>query len=91
MARHAQERDQLVGARDAVQAVDSTAAHRRRALRPAPAGRSPSAGTQAPRPLASRCCEALGAIVLHDDADFDLIGAVTGQRCQWVVPVGSTP
>lgn len=27
--------------------------------------------------------------MLHYDADFDLISAVTGQRSQWVVPAGS--
>jgi len=43
-------------------------------------------GFESRRPL-----EELGAIVLHYDADFDLIGSVTGQRCQWVVPPGSTP
>jgi hypothetical protein len=26
---------------------------------------------------------------LHYDADFDRIAAVTGQRCEWVVPAGS--
>jgi hypothetical protein len=28
-------------------------------------------------------------VVLHYDADFDRISAVTGQRCEWVVPAGS--
>jgi predicted nucleic acid-binding protein len=27
--------------------------------------------------------------VVHYDADFDLIAAVTGQRCRWIVPAGS--
>ena len=26
--------------------------------------------------------------ILHYDADFDLIASVTGQSCQWIVPVG---
>jgi hypothetical protein len=26
---------------------------------------------------------------LHYEADFDRIAAVTGQRCQWIVPAGS--
>jgi hypothetical protein len=26
---------------------------------------------------------------LHYDADFDLISAVTGQPCQWVLPPGA--
>jgi predicted nucleic acid-binding protein len=29
--------------------------------------------------------------VLHYDKDFDLIGKVTGQAVQWVVPAGSVP
>jgi predicted nucleic acid-binding protein len=32
-----------------------------------------------------------GATLLHYDADFDLIAAVTGQPAQWVVPRGSVP
>jgi hypothetical protein len=28
-------------------------------------------------------------VVLHYDADFDRIAAVTGQYCKWVVPAGS--
>lgn len=27
--------------------------------------------------------------VLHYDADYDRIAAITGQRCEWVVPRGS--
>ncbi|KHG70065.1 toxin, partial [Mycobacterium tuberculosis] len=26
---------------------------------------------------------------VHYDADFDLIAAVTGQPCQWIVPAGT--
>jgi len=33
--------------------------------------------------------EELGLIVLHYDADFDRISAVTGQRGRWVAPAGS--
>lgn len=29
--------------------------------------------------------------VLHDDRDFDVVGAVTGQPMVWVVPPGSVP
>jgi predicted nucleic acid-binding protein len=32
-----------------------------------------------------------GATLLHYDADFDLIAAVTGQPAEWVVPRGSVP
>lgn len=91
-ARNAQEWDQLVGALDAFRAVDITAAHLRRALQVQRllAARS-QRGRKIPDLLVAAAAEELGAIVLHYDADFDLIGSVTGQRCQWVVPAGSTP
>ena len=91
-ARNAKEWDQLVGALDAFQAVDITAAHLRRALQVQRllAARS-QRGRKIPDLLIAAAAEELEAIVLHYDADFDLIGSVTGQRCQWVVPPGSTP
>jgi predicted nucleic acid-binding protein len=33
--------------------------------------------------------EVHGAAVLHDDHDFDLISAVTGQPTKWIVPRGT--
>ncbi|MDA8341214.1 MAG: PIN domain-containing protein [Actinomycetota bacterium] len=91
-ALNAREWDQLVGALDAFQAVDITAAHLRRALQVQRllAARS-QRGRKIPDLLIAAAAEELEAIVLHYDADFDLIGSVTGQRCQWVVPAGSTP
>lgn len=32
-----------------------------------------------------------GVTLLHYDADFDLVAAVTGQPARWVVPRGSVP
>jgi hypothetical protein len=29
--------------------------------------------------------------LLHYDADFDMVGAITGQPMQWVAPRGSVP
>ena len=91
-ARNVQEWDQFVGALDAFWAVDTTAAHLRRALQ---VQRMLAARSQRRRKipdlLVAAAAEELEAIVLHYDADFDLIGSVTGQRCQWVVPPGSTP
>ncbi len=91
-ARNAKEWDQLVGALDAFQAVDITARHLQRALQ---VQRLLAARSQRDRKipdlLIAAAAEELKAIVLHYDADFDLIGSVTGQRCQWVVPAGSTP
>lgn len=39
--------------------------------------------------LIAAAAESLGLTVLHYDADFDRIAAVTGQPCEWVVPAGS--
>jgi predicted nucleic acid-binding protein len=39
--------------------------------------------------LVAATAELSGLIVLHYDADFDRIAAVTGQRAEWVVPRGS--
>jgi predicted nucleic acid-binding protein len=89
-ARNAAEWDRLADAMEVFALVESTAEHVRR-------------GRQAQRLLASRhqrgrkvpdllvaaAAEARSLTVLHYDADFDLIAAVTGQSCQWVVPAGS--
>jgi hypothetical protein len=89
-ARNAEEWDQLVGALDAFELVDSTAAHQRRALQVQRllAQRS-QRGRKIPDLLVAAAAEELGVAVLHYDADFDLIASVTGQRCQWVVPSGT--
>lgn len=41
--------------------------------------------------LVSAVAERTGAVLLHYDADFDAIAALTGQRTEWVVPRGSVP
>jgi predicted nucleic acid-binding protein len=89
-ARNAEEWDRLVGALDAFELVDSTAAHQRRALQVQRllAQRS-QRGRKIPDLLIAAAAEELGIAVLHYDADFDLIASVTGQRCQWVVPSGT--
>ncbi len=89
-ARNAEKWDQLVGALDAFEPVDTTAAHVRRALQVQRllAQRS-QRGRKIPDLLIAAAAEDLDAAVLHYDADFDLIASVTGQRCQWVVPAGT--
>ena len=52
------------------------------------AGRSQS-GRKIPDLLVAATAEGAGLVVLHHDADFDRISAVTGQRCEWVVSAGS--
>lgn len=89
-ARNGEEWDRLVGALDAFQRVETTAAHVRRALQVQRllAQRS-RRGRKIPDLLIAAAAEDLGVCVLHYDADFDVIAAVTGQACQWVLPAGS--
>ena len=91
-APNAKEWDQLVGALDAFVEVDTSAAHLRRALQVQRllAERS-QRGRKIPDLLVAAAAEELEVVVLHYDADFDLIASVTGQRCQWVVRAGSIP
>lgn len=39
--------------------------------------------------IIAAAAEQAGLAVLHYDADFDRIAAVTGQSCEWVVPRGT--
>lgn len=89
-ARNASEWDRLIGALDAFLAVETTARHVHRALQVQRllAERS-HRGRKIPDLLVAAAAEELDAVVLHYDADFDLIAGVTGQRCEWVVPAGS--
>lgn len=89
-ARNAEEWDRLVGALDAFVPVETTAGQVRRALQVQRllAERS-QRGRKVPDLLVAAAAEELDAVVLHYDADFDLIAEVTGQRCEWVVPAGS--
>jgi len=91
-ARNAEEWDRLLDALAVFQRVETTAEHLRRALQVQRllAERS-QRGRKIPDLLIAAAAEQVDAVVLHYDADFDLIAAVTGQRCQWVVPAGSVP
>jgi len=89
-ARNATELDRLADAVEVFELVESTAEHVRRArqVQRLLASRH-QRGRKIPDLLAAAAAEARGLTVLHYDADFDLIAAVTGQSCQWVVPAGS--
>lgn len=89
-ARNEREWEQLMAALDAFVAVDTTADHVRRALQVQRllAARS-QRGRKLPDLLVAAAAEGHDLEVLHYDADFDLIAAVTGQRCSWVVSAGS--
>src|SRR5487761_1287920 len=78
-ARNQREWDELQRALDVFSLVETEASHvnRARKVQRLLASRSQS-GRKIPNLL-----------VLHYDADFDRIAAVTGQRCEWVVPAGS--
>lgn len=88
-ARNVAEWEQLMGALDVFASAETTAAHLRRALQVQRllAERS-RRGRKIPDLLVAAAAEQLNLTVLHYDADFDLIGAVTGQRTRWVVPAG---
>lgn len=89
-ARNADEWDHLVGALTAFDAVETTAAHVKRALQVQRLLAAHSQrGRKIPDLLVAAAAEELSVTVLHYDADFDLIAAVTGQPCRWVVPAGS--
>lgn len=89
-ARNAAEWDRLIAALDAFEPVESTESHHRRALQVQRllAERSQRGG-KIPDLLIAAAGEEHGLTVLHYDSDFDLISAVTGQRCQWVVQCGT--
>lgn len=89
-ARNAAEWDRLADAVEVFELVESTAEHVRRArqVQRLLASRH-QRGRKIPDLLVAAAAEARGLTVLHYDADSDLIAAVTGQSCQWVVPAGS--
>ena len=89
-ARNAKEWDRLIGALDTFEAVETTAAHVARALQVQRllAARS-QRGRKLPDLLVAAAAEALNLTVLHYDADFEHISAVTAQAHQWVVPAGT--
>ena len=89
-ARNADEWDSLMLALDAFERVEMTPSHLARALQVQRmlAERS-QRGRKLPDLMMAATAEDLGLTVMHYDGDFDAIAAVTGQRCEWVVPAGS--
>ncbi len=70
--------------------VETTAEHLRRVRQVQGALASKDTrGCEIPHLLAAAAAEQAGLTVLHYDADFDRIAAVTGQACEWVVPPGT--
>lgn len=89
-ARNAEEWNRFIAALGAFDLIETTAQHVTRALQVQRilASRS-QRGRKIPDLLIAAAAEALNLTVLHYDADFDLISAVTEQPCQWAVPAGS--
>ena len=50
---------------------------------------SQHAGVQIPDLLIAACAEVHDITLIHYDADFDAIAAVTGQATEWIVPRGT--
>ena len=90
-ARSSPEWDDLQTALSAFELVATEARHMKRArqVQRMLAGRS-QRGRKVPDLLVAATAEEAGLIVLHYDADFDRISAVTGQKCEWVAAPGST-
>ena len=89
-ARNIDEWEVLAGSVGALQLVETTSDHMRRARQTqrllAERGLR---GRPIPDLLIAAAAETEDLTVLHYDADFDLIASVTGQRCEWIVPRGS--
>lgn len=89
-ARNAAEWDRLAEAMRAFELVETTAEHVRRAKQvQRMLAEKHQRGRKVPDLLIAAAAESRSLTVLHYDADFDLIAAVTGQPCEWVVPAGS--
>ena len=89
-ARSATEWDRLVSALNIFDLIETTAEHVQRARQVQRMLASKhQRGRKLPDLLIAAAAEADGLTVLHYDADFDRISAVTGQQCEWVVPSGS--
>lgn len=89
-ARDEAEWDRLVHALEIFELVETDAEHVRRARQvQRMLARGHQRGRKIPDLLIAAAAEAHSLTVLHYDADFERIAAVTGQECQWIVPAGS--
>lgn len=89
-ARSASEWDRLIEALEVFELVETTSDHVRRARQVQRLlAAKHQRGRKVPDLLIAAAAESHNLSVLHYDADFDRIAAVTGQSCEWVVPAGS--
>ena len=89
-SRNAREWDQDMADLSVFELIETTAEHvqRARQLQRLLASRS-QRGRKIPDLLIAAAAEKERLVLLHYDADFDLIARVTGQQCQWVAPAGT--
>jgi predicted nucleic acid-binding protein len=89
-ARSAAEWERLVSALTVFDLIETAAEHvqRARQVQRVLAAKH-QRSRRLPDLLIAAAAEANGLTVLHYDADFDRISAVTGQPWKWVVPSGS--
>ena len=89
-ARSAAEWDRFAEALEVFELVETSVEHLRRARQvQRQLAAKHQRGRKVPDLLVAAAAESLNLTVVHYDADFDRIAAVTGQPCQWVVPAGS--
>ena len=89
-ARTQAEWDRLMEALQVFELVETTSDHVRRARQVQRLlAAKHQRGRKVPDLLIAAAAEARDLSVLHYDADFDRIAAVTGQLCEWAVPGGS--
>ena len=89
-ARSAKEWDRALDALGAFDLVETSSDHVRRARQVQRLlAAKHQRGRKVPDLLIAAAAEASDLAILHYDADFDRIAAVTGQRVGWVVPAGT--
>jgi hypothetical protein len=89
-ARSAPEWDRLAEALGAFELIETASDHLRRARQVQRILASKhQRGRKVPDLLVAAAAEDRGLTVLHYDADFDRIAAITRQPSEWVVPAGS--
>lgn len=90
-ARSPKEYDALATALDGLPraTVDDSIVARAREVQAQLAAKSQHRGMPLADLLVAACAELAALTVLHYDADFDRIAAITGQPTRWVVPRGS--
>jgi predicted nucleic acid-binding protein len=89
-ARTAAEWDRFAEALSAFALIETTSDHVRRARQVQRLlAAKHQRGRKVPDLLIAAAAEAEALTILHYDADFDRIAAITGQPCEWVVPAGS--